>query len=231
MQEALRAGSVIAFDWDVSADEIRFSQNATDILGLDAQQVLSGTEWLKHIHPEDRPRVSLCLEGARPEQPSISISFRYQRPDRAEVWLEQIAIVRFGPDGTPAHISGLTTDVTARKHFNEELSLAWKSAELADRAKSGLLAAASHDLRQPLQTLKLLQAALEPHHPDGEAETWSPEFGQSLETMTSILSSLLDVNRLESGNLHPLVSEFSISEIFGSLAGDFAAPARERGLG
>ena len=230
LQEALRAGSVMAFNWGVPADEIRFSQNATEILGLDAQLVLSGTEWLKHIHPEDRPRVSLCLEGARPEQPSISISFRYQRPDRAEVWLEQIAIVRFGPDGTPAHISGLTTDVTARKHFNEELSLAWKSAELADRAKSGLLAAASHDLRQPLQTLKLLQAALEPHHPDGEARNLVAGIGQSLDTMTGILSSLLDVNRLESGNLRPSVSEFSISEIFGSLAGDFAAPARERGL-
>jgi CheY-like chemotaxis protein len=48
--------------------------------------------------------------------------------------------------------------------------------------------------------------------------------------MTGILSSLLDMNRLESGNLRPSVSEFSISEIFGSLAADFAAPARERGL-
>jgi PAS domain-containing protein len=87
LQEALRAGSVMAFDWDVPADEIRFSQNATEILGLDAQQILSGTEWLKHVHPEDQPRVTFCLEGARPEQPSFSISFRYQRPDHGEVWL------------------------------------------------------------------------------------------------------------------------------------------------
>src|SRR4029077_2974907 len=48
LQEALRAGSVIAFGWDVSADEVRFSQNATEILGLNSQQVLRGTEWLKH---------------------------------------------------------------------------------------------------------------------------------------------------------------------------------------
>jgi PAS domain S-box-containing protein len=230
LQGALRAGSVMAFDWDMSADEIRFSQNATDILGLDAQQVVSGTEWLKHIHPEDQPRVAFCLEGARPEQPSISISFRYRRPDRGEVWLEQIAIVRFGSDGTPAHISGLTTDVTARKRFDEELSLAWKSAEMADRAKSSFLAAASHDLRQPLQTLKLLQAALEPHHSGGEARDLVAGIGQSLDTMTGILSSLLDVNRLESGNLRPSASEFSVSEIFEPLAGDFAAPTLERGL-
>jgi signal transduction histidine kinase/CheY-like chemotaxis protein len=110
------------------------------------------------------------------------------------------------------------------------LQQAWKSAELADRAKSGFLAAASHDLRQPLQTLKLLQAALEPHHPSGEARNLVAKIGQSLDTMTSILSSLLDVNRLESGNLRPSVSEFSLTEIFEPLAGDFGAPVQERGL-
>jgi signal transduction histidine kinase/CheY-like chemotaxis protein len=107
---------------------------------------------------------------------------------------------------------------------------AWKSAELANRAKSSFLAAASHDLRQPLQTLKFLQAALEPHHPSGEARSLVAEIGRSLDTMTSILSSLLDVNRLESGNLRPSVSEFSLNEIFEPLAGDFGAPVQERGL-
>jgi PAS domain S-box-containing protein len=230
LQEALRAGSVITFDWDVSADEVRFSPNASEILGLNSQQVLRGTEWLKHIHPEDQPLVASCLDGARPDQPSHSIAFRCRRPDGGEVWLEQIAIVQFDSAGTPTRINGLATDVTGRKRFEDELSLAWKSAELADRAKSSFLAAASHDLRQPLQTLKLLQAALEPHHPSGEARNLVAGIGQSLDTMTSILSSLLDVNRLESGNLRPSVSEFSLNEIFEPLAGDFGAPARKRGL-
>jgi CheY-like chemotaxis protein len=101
---------------------------------------------------------------------------------------------------------------------------------MADRAKSSFLAAASHDLRQPLQTLKLLQAALEPHHPNGEARKLVAGIGQSLDTMTSILSSLLDVNRLEAGNLRPSISEFPLNEIFEPLAGDFGALVRERGL-
>jgi PAS domain S-box-containing protein len=229
LQEALRAGSVMAFDWDLSADEIRFSQNATEILGLNSQ-VLRGTEWLKHIHPEDHPLVASCLGGARPDQPSHSIAFRCRRPDGVEVWLDQIAIVQFDSAGKPTRINGLTTDVTERKRFEKELSLAWKSAELADRAKSSFLAAASHDLRQPLQTLKLLQAALEPHHPSGEAHKLVAGIGQSLDTMTSILSSLLDVNRLESGDLRPSVSEFSLNDIFEPLAGDFVAPVQERGI-
>jgi PAS domain S-box-containing protein len=230
LQEALRAGSVITFDWDVSADEVRFSKNATEILGLNSQQVLRGTEWLKHIHPEDQPRVASCLDGAGPDRPSHSIAFRCRRPDGGEVWLEQIAIVQFDSVGKPTRIGGLATDVTERKRFNDELLRAWKTAEMADRAKSSFMAAASHDLRQPLQTLKFLQAALEPHHPSGEARKLVAGIGQSLDTMTGILSSLLDVNRLESGNLRPSVSEFSLNEIFEPLAGDFVALVQERGL-
>jgi PAS domain S-box-containing protein len=229
LQEALRAGGVMAFDWEVSADELRFSQNVTEILGLNSQ-VLRWTEWLKHIHPEDQPRVASCLDGARPDRPSHSITYRCRRPDGSEVWLEQIAIVQFDSAGKLARINGLTTDVTERKRFDEELSLARKKAEVADRAKSIFLAAASHDLRQPLQTLKFLQAALEPYHPSGETRKLVTGIGQSLDTMTSILSSLLDVNRLESGNLRPSVSEFSLNEIFEALVGDFTAPAQERGI-
>jgi PAS domain S-box-containing protein len=230
LQDALRAGSVMAFEWDVSADELRFSQNATEILGLNAQSVLSGTEWLKHIHPEYHPLVTSCLEGAHPDRPSHSIAFRCRRSDGGNVWLEQVAIVEFDSARKPSRINGLMTDVTERKRLAEELSRAWKAAELANHAKSSFLAAASHDLRQPLQTLQFLQAALEPHHPSGEARKFVVGIGQSLDTMTSILSSLLDINRLESGNLRPSVSEFSLNEIFEPLAGDFGALVQDRGL-
>lgn len=230
LQETLRAASVMAFEWNVSADEVRYSQNATEILGLGSQQVLSGADWLAHIHPEDRPRMASCLDGASPDRPSHSIAYRCGRPDGSEVWLEQVATVQFNSAGKPTRINGLTADITERKRFDAELSLAWKSAELADRAKTSFLAAASHDLRQPLQTLKLLQASLETHHPYGEGRKLVAGIGQSLGTMTSILSSLLDVNRLESGNLLPSVSEFSLNEVFEPLAEDFAAQVHERGL-
>jgi PAS domain S-box-containing protein len=230
LQEALRAGSVLAFDWDVSADEIRFSQNATEILGLNSQHVLRGTEWIKQVHPEDRQRVLSSLERAGPDQSSRSLAFRYRRPDGGEVWLELIAIVQFDSAGKRVRINGLTADVTERKRLDEELLLARKTAEMANRAKSSFLAAASHDLRQPLQTLKLLQAALEPHLPSSETRKLVAGIGQSLDTMTSILSSLLDVNRLESGNLRPSVSEFSLNEIFEPLVRDFVVPVEERGL-
>jgi signal transduction histidine kinase len=130
----------------------------------------------------------------------------------------------------PARINGLTTDVTERRRFEEEISRAWKSAALADQAKSSFLSAASHDLRQPLQTLRFLQAALEPHLSDGEGRNLVGGIARSLDTMSGILSSLLDVNRLEAGDLRPSKSDFAINDVFDSVAVDVLVSVADKGL-
>jgi PAS domain S-box-containing protein len=231
LEEVLRAGGVITFDWDLRAGLIQLSQNATEILGLGPKQSLGSAEWVKQIHPEDRPSVTTRLNAAGLDGRSHSMTFRFLRPDgRGEVWLEQVAVTHLDAAGAPARINGLATDVTERKRFEEAISLAWKSAAAADKAKTGFLSAASHDLRQPLQTLRFLHAALEPRLPDTEGRNLAGGIARSLDTMSSILSSLLDVNRLEAGNLHPSKSDFAINEVFDSLAADFFDSVADKGV-
>jgi PAS domain S-box-containing protein len=231
LQDALRAGGLIAFDWDLRANEVQYSRNAAPILGLGSKQVLNGTEWLGQIHPDDRKQVTAAVSGVHPGASAHSVTYRYLRPDGdGEVWLEQVAVTEFDIRGKPTRVHGLTADITERKRFEQELSRAQKLAELADRAKSSFLAAASHDLRQPLQTLRFLQAELERHHPDGEGRKVVAAVGRSLDTMSSILSSLLDVNRLETGNLRPSKTDFAVNDIFDSAATDFLRPIEEKGL-
>jgi PAS domain S-box-containing protein len=231
LQDALRAGGVMAFDWDLAADQMRHSQNAVQVLGFGARDVLSGSDMLGRVHPDDRLQVSACLDGISPEKPSYSVTFRYQQGAGArEVWLQQVATAEFDSAGLPTRIQGLTTDITERKRFEEEISRAQKLAERADRAKSVFLAAASHDLRQPLQTLKFLQGSLAPEHSDIEGKALIDDIGHSIDTMSSMLSSLLDINRLETGNLAPSKCDFPVSEIFNSIAADLLRPLTEKGL-
>lgn len=231
LEEALRAGGVMTMDWDIRAGMMQLSLNAAEILGLGPRQSICSAEWMKQIHPEDRPSVTARLGATGLNERSHAITFRFIRPDgRGEVWLEQVAVTRLDKAGKPLRISGLMTDITARKRAEGEISRAWKSAALADRAKSSFLSAASHDLRQPLQTLRFLQGAFGLHLTAGEGRELVDGMARSLDTMSSILSSLLDVNRLEAGNLCPSKSNFAIKEIFDSLATDFSGPIVERGL-
>ena len=231
LQEALRAGGVMAFEWDLGADQVRHSQNAALILGFGAKDTLKGSEMLRQIHPDDRPRVNACLDGINLGKPSYAVTFRYQRADAAgELWLEQIATAQFDAYGLPTLIRGLTTDITERKRFEEEISDAQQRAQRADRSKSVFLAAASHDLRQPLQTLRLLHDALEQQHQASEQHEIVDGIRHSIDTMSSMLSSLLDINGLEAGNLRPFKSDFAVNEIFESVEPDVLRPLRDKGL-
>lgn len=231
LEEALRAGGVITFDWNLKTGLIALSPNAAEILGLDLQRSLGSAEWMRCIAPDDRPALAARLEAPPAGELSQSTIFRFLRPDgRGEVWLEQVAITHVDATGKTVRINGLMTDITERKKFEGEISVAWQSAAMADRAKSSFLSAASHDLRQPLQTLRFLQGSLGLHLTSGEGRDLVDGMGRSLDTMSCILSSLLDVNRLEAGNLHPVRRDFAISEIFDAMAADFADVIAERGL-
>ena len=230
LQEVLRDGGVMTYEWDLDADRVSFSQNAIPIFGFRSSNVASGAELLDHVHPEDLPHLMASIRSVNLEKPTYSATFRYQPAHGAgEVWLELIATAQFNSNGMPIRIRGLASNVTERKRFEDEISRAQKQAERADRAKSIFLAAASHDLRQPLQTLRLLHGALE-HQGSDEGQEVIDGIGHSIDTMSSMLSSLLDINRLETGNLRASKSDFAVNEIFQSAGVDLLQPLVKKGL-
>jgi len=121
-------------------------------------------------------------------------------------------------------------DVSAQKQAAESREAAKKSAERATEAKSRFLSAASHDLRQPLQTLKLLQGLLERSVGEGRARTFVQRMEETLSSMSGMLDSLLDINQIEAGMVEPQVVNFAIGNLLGLLFKEFYYPARAAGL-
>jgi PAS domain S-box-containing protein len=115
-------------------------------------------------------------------------------------------------------------DATARRDAECELIE-------ANRAKSRLLAAASHDLRQPVQTLNLLnQTAQRRAHGDPKLCELLQHQQAALDTMGALLASVLDVSKLDSGALKTTLGPTSIDAIFARLRSDFEPQAEARGL-
>jgi PAS domain S-box-containing protein len=115
LQEALTAGGVAAFDWEVHSDQSQRSENAAQILGFGAKENFGGAQFLARVHPDERSRLLDLLRNVRPDNPVFDATFRFIRPDGREVWLEQTAKGEFDSTGRLTHLRGLTLDITDRK--------------------------------------------------------------------------------------------------------------------
>jgi two-component system CheB/CheR fusion protein len=121
-------------------------------------------------------------------------------------------------------------DVTERRHTAETLEATKREAERANTAKSRFLAAASHDLRQPLQALTLLQGLLAKTVEGAAAQRLVALLDPTLSAMTSMLNTLLDINQIDSGTVKPAVEDVAIGPMLARLKDEFGLIAVSCGL-
>src|SRR6185369_17098655 len=104
-------------------------------------------------------------------------------------------------------------DVTEAKREGKALETAKSEAERANIAKSRFLAAASHDLRQPLQTISLLQGILEKRVRDEATLKLVHRLDETVGAMSSMLDKLLDINQIEAGIVRPDIVDFPVDDL------------------
>ena len=124
----------------------------------------------------------------------------------------------------------VVSDVTELKTREDEARSARDVAEQANIAKTRFLAAASHDLRQPLHAFGLLLTSLARRVHDAEAKSLIGRMEQSLESLQGMFNALLDMSRLDAGVMMPEIREFSLDALLRSLDNDFSPIAREKGI-
>ncbi len=139
------------------------------------------------------------------------------------------------------HLNDVLTRSLAIRYENIDLIHGLKSqtraahearaaAEAANRAKSQLLAAASHDLRQPLHALGLYTAALAAR---AREASWRPLIGNiqnAVDALEAQFAQLLDLSRLEAGALTPERSRVALGPLFARVASEFRPQAAAKGL-
>jgi two-component system, chemotaxis family, CheB/CheR fusion protein len=122
------------------------------------------------------------------------------------------------------------TDITEKKHSRAALEVAKREAEQANLAKSRFLAAASHDLRQPLQSLALLQGLLAAKIEDPAAKGLLGRLEQTLTTMSGMLNTMLDINQIEAGVVTAVPVNFVIGDLIDRVQGEFVEQAHAQKL-
>ena len=122
-------------------------------------------------------------------------------------------------------------DVTEARREGKALEAAKSEAERANVGKSRFLAAASHDLRQPLQTISLLQGMLEKRVHDEATRRLVHRLDETVRAMSSLLDKLLDINQLEAGVVRPAIVDFPINRLLEEMRTEFTYHTETNGLG
>jgi PAS domain S-box-containing protein len=231
------------------ADSLRFIQvneGARRNLGysIDELEKLTPVD----IKPEfSTARFRHAIEPLRTgERGSLVIETVHRRKDGSTYPVE-VHLQRSLFDATPVFVA-IVLDITERKQSEtalreshnllerrviertSELQAAIKDAEQANAGKSRFLAAASHDLRQPLQSLGLYLSVITRQLDEQPLLAVCDKMRKSLDTMGKLLDALLDISKLDGGSVKPEKRDFPLREVLDRIVTGSIQQAREKGL-
>ena len=117
-----------------------------------------------------------------------------------------------------------------RSRLLDELIAKSNALDEANRAKTRFLAAASHDLRQPMQAAVLLVESLQERTREAENRRIVESIRNSVISMSALLNAILDVSRFDAGTVKPERSHFPVAQVLDRLRGQFAQAAKQKHL-
>jgi len=157
------------------------------------------------------------------------------QPEHLSIALGGIAIVYvMGLSFFGHNINAALVESLALRNQNlalvRELRQQKESAEMANRNKSRFLAAASHDLRQPLHALSLFVASLAAANRQPGLDSVIRNIADSANNLRTLFERLLDISRLDAGALRPAIQDFRLQDLLTRLDQDCRPAAQLGGL-
>jgi PAS domain S-box-containing protein len=145
------------------------------------------------------------------------------------ILLETIKTAVPGISGKAIGVLGIARDITERKREAELLRHARHEADKANAAKSRFLAAASHDLRQPLSALSMYAGMLKNTVAPADRKMVAG-MRECIANLSDLLNDLLDLSKLDAGVVTPTIRDFAIADLLTNLTSVHAPEAAVKGL-
>ena len=206
-----------------------FNDRHLALTGRSREQLI-GSRWSEFVHTDDLSKILAARGGGQAPEKSFVCEYRIVRPDGQLTFVIGEVQTEIDADGNATGYIVALTDISLLKATEEKLLLAKHEAEMANRSKTRFLAAASHDLRQPIQAISLFRDALTRTDLSEEQKTISRFLSMSVNSLGELLYSLLDISKLDAGLLQPQMKAVAAEELFATIDAEFSSLARQNGL-
>ena len=181
------------------------------------------------IHPDDLDALMVSIQASARDMAPWHHEFRTKFDDGTGRWLFGNSLPQHETDGAVLW-HGFITDITERKQVAEQLLDSFRQLEEKELAKTRFLAAAGHDLRQPVAAANLFVDALKFTSPTQHQSELIARLDQSMSIFSSMLERLLDISKFDAGLIKPQLALFDLAELFNWLEQNFAQAALDKQL-
>ncbi len=234
---ALEGAKSAFFELNLQPRAVNWSKGHGALFGHDPDLFPMPEIWQAMLHPEDVALWSDALARAIAERrEEFCQDYRIVHPHKGVRWLTSRSRISYGGSGEAERVAGINIDITelvetraALAASRDDALKARGVAEQASLAKSRFLAAASHDLRQPVHALNIYGEIVSGLLPDGNHPA-ALLLKQCVERLNAQLNALLDIARFDSDGFSVQRTRFDIGELVAETVGAMRPLADQRGL-
>jgi len=218
--------------WDVETGEILWSQATYEIFGMDPGQPVTLESYTARIHPDDLAQLQGKVERAIETGKGYEVEHRIRRPDGEEVIVRAQGVTESdgSAGGGTRRLLGTIQDITDARRAQDALEAARDAAETANRAKTAFLANMSHEMRTPLNGVIGSLALIDQSQMKAEDVGYVGTARRSAESAVTLVNDLLDISRIEAGEIIIEPAPFAPKELLDQAQEMFGPTALSKGL-